>query len=217
MLYCVKWCGFADSENTWEPRASLMENCSALIEEYEAKLKGQPQLAKAPPETIDLATKVTVDNRAEEKAKVVAEAAKPKTKTTKVGKARNQKRNVKATTQEVVDCMELEDPVGTLEMQADFQQPLYDISTLAADKKFRTNKSLTCKTEEEKLVEALTYVDRIEQHMIVDGELYFVCSWVDKVTHFNNNRFLISLAEMEKNNPFVLLAYLKGCLVTQIN
>ena len=36
-LYLIKWAGYSDSENTWEPREYL--NCPKLIAKYEKRVK----------------------------------------------------------------------------------------------------------------------------------------------------------------------------------
>ena len=39
--YLLKWNGFPDSDNTWEPRENLI--CQELLEEYESSLAGKPK------------------------------------------------------------------------------------------------------------------------------------------------------------------------------
>lgn len=37
MLYKVRWRGFSESEDTWEPFENLTESCHNLISEYKAE------------------------------------------------------------------------------------------------------------------------------------------------------------------------------------
>ena len=39
--YLVKWEGYPDSENTWEPESEISENCQQHIQEYEKNNKYQ--------------------------------------------------------------------------------------------------------------------------------------------------------------------------------
>ena len=35
--YLLKWTGYSENENTWEPAVNLHQNCAHLIEEFDAR------------------------------------------------------------------------------------------------------------------------------------------------------------------------------------
>lgn len=50
LFYLIKWCGFPNSDNTWEPRDGLV-NCQEAINEYHAMV-GLSKKRKRTPQTV---------------------------------------------------------------------------------------------------------------------------------------------------------------------
>ena len=43
--YLLKWTGYSENENTWEPAVNLHQNCAHLIEEFDARKIDEARVA----------------------------------------------------------------------------------------------------------------------------------------------------------------------------
>lgn len=221
--FLVKWKGYDNEHNTWEPKTNLT-NCQDLLVPFETKLKDQTT-AKPPVETIDpdaRKSKKTAINKSMvvehvEEVNVVSEPQRPKSKSLKkLTKLKDNEVKVIKDKGKIEYQMDIEDTVADYQVEEIPKQPLFDKNAVLVNKKYSTSKDIKSDIEMKKLVTAIKQAYDIDKHMIIDGVLYFICNWTDKVMHLNYNKVCISIDEIEMHNPSMLLAYLKNCLIKEI-
>ena len=240
--YLVKWKGYDEACNTWEP-ASHLTNCKELLNQF---LEKKTQNKQTRTKLLCAKKQATIRPRTKGNSRTVKQATirpitqSPSSKRPKVQQPEKatipeqlrlfesspdsdyvQIKEIKSVSTKI--CNKIEYPMeieDTIEEQTSVKKtkaPLFDKTKILLDKKYSTSKDIKTNEDLNLFTGAIGTANSVLRHMLIDNGVYFICEWTNKIDNFNYGKYCINIDEMEKHNSKLLISYLKTCLIKEIN
>lgn len=252
--YLIKWLGFDNSHNTWEPPAHLVGS-QELLEAFRAnrirenirkyqnkkngdftledaemrkdfksellKNNGKPSFLVPIPEIEELS--IHKDRKEESETELIEELSKDKynSKKNKLRSKRdevkdddNEPKIVKQKVASVSDHNEKK-PIRATSHESNkplVGHQLFNLEKLEDGTKFITSAQISDSDRLKHLKKDLSKAVDVKKHVLINKKLHFLLEWNDKSIEDFYSKHYFSFAEIEEENPKVLLNYMKSFL-----